>query len=736
MPSILRDCLERCINEEPTPQNLERALPEIRTTIVNLLQGLKTKQAVYKARREDEKRRAPSGSSPAPTERPSEPRRSGETRRSGEDRRYSPSPSKQASPLPPTPDDGSRWQPPKRSSSGHASSSRPLPAQPPAGSSSRLPAVQTAPQPHAYPERTASSSSSVYSSYAPSVVHPHDTPPDRPPSSEVATSMSKRHFMSSRSRPQAARPGDPLPAPPPDAFRPPRRSGGGSGDSLERARSPNPGDERPQSSASSRGSQGGSVHAAQSPTATSSTTTGGPDIRRARSPTQESLGLGRGPAPQMTVSTSHQPMLLADNGPVSPRPVIRHSLSDPVSPPSTSTVFPTPSAAVAPPPQETVSTPLPPSVTAASPPASPGPLPAIPVSSPLLGVSPPMQTLPLPSPSAGQVEPLHPAPALPPVPNSIADQTLSNLRGSGNAISRRASQRYSLYQIEKISDSGPAKREKSSRRVSGMMGVMKDASLSSSSSFGDLSAMSKRNSPARPMRADRPPVTAGGSPLRGGGFVPPAEDAGVEVGVQEPDAASPDDALPSLPSRSIVRSRSGLLTPKGSLEPALSVLGEEDETASSSAADARGRSPSLATLGEHAAGAEPRSPDQVIVFLLHGRECKKVQIAPQPSVPVLRMLFMEKFGYATEGGEEWPAIYVQDPKTEWRYEWEETEDLADGVRLSLNIERESCGPALAPLAPHVVADSADSLPPLSQLSTRSRRTSTSRWPACRASSRT
>jgi hypothetical protein len=306
-----------------------------------------------------------------------------------------------------------------------------------------------------------------------------------------------------------------------------------------------------------------------------------------------------------------------------------------------------------------------------------------------------MHTLPLPSANGSAVEPLQPGPPLPPMPSSIADQTLSNLRGSGNAISRRASQRYSLYQIEKISDSVPTKREKSSRRVSGMMGVMKDASssLSGSSSLGDFSAMTKRASPARPSRAERPPIPTGGSPLRGGGFVPPAEDAGVEVAVEQPDATSPgssgSNGLPTVPARSVVRSRSGLVTPKGSLEPGLTPLGEEDES-SSTPGRSLAPSPSFVSVDDGAGpvDAEPPTPEQITAFLLHGRECKKVQIASQPSIPVLRMLFMERFGYATEGGEEWPAIYCQDPNTEWRYEWDETEGLTDGVRLSLNIERE------------------------------------------------
>ncbi|SOV07295.1 uncharacterized protein UDID_19659 [Ustilago sp. UG-2017a] len=48
VPDDLRDCLERCLSEEASPSVLEIHLPRIREIIINLLQGLKMKQAEYK----------------------------------------------------------------------------------------------------------------------------------------------------------------------------------------------------------------------------------------------------------------------------------------------------------------------------------------------------------------------------------------------------------------------------------------------------------------------------------------------------------------------------------------------------------------------------------------------------------------------------------------------------------------------------------------------------------------
>ncbi|CAO1618376.1 unnamed protein product [Sympodiomycopsis kandeliae] len=48
VPDDLRVCLEKCLSEEASPAVLEQYLPRVREIIVNLLQGLKRKQAEYK----------------------------------------------------------------------------------------------------------------------------------------------------------------------------------------------------------------------------------------------------------------------------------------------------------------------------------------------------------------------------------------------------------------------------------------------------------------------------------------------------------------------------------------------------------------------------------------------------------------------------------------------------------------------------------------------------------------
>ncbi|KDQ51072.1 hypothetical protein JAAARDRAFT_140943, partial [Jaapia argillacea MUCL 33604] len=47
VPRELRGILEHCLGEEPSPQVLESFMPQVRQTLFNLLEGLKSKQAEY-----------------------------------------------------------------------------------------------------------------------------------------------------------------------------------------------------------------------------------------------------------------------------------------------------------------------------------------------------------------------------------------------------------------------------------------------------------------------------------------------------------------------------------------------------------------------------------------------------------------------------------------------------------------------------------------------------------------
>lgn len=234
--------------------------------------------------------------------------------------------------------------------------------------------------------------------------------------------------------------------------------------------------------------------------------------------------------------------------------------------------------------------------------------------------------------------------------------------------------------VGEVGSSGGVK-AKSSRRLSGITdGSVGDVKISPSRSRG---AGAGRHPPPVPA------LPEGMSALgMGEGFVPPLQDGGIEVRVEAEEEEEEQEEVKArstspVVGRPLVRSSSAFLSPNKSLAPSLSSLSEENDTPSSTP----GPRPPTLTIPSEPTPAEDRSPESVTVFLLYNRECKKVLAPANPTIPALRMLFMEKFAYNAVESDEFPAIYVQDPRTDWRYEWEEGEGLAEGVRLSLNVER-------------------------------------------------
>ena len=77
---------------------------------------------------------------------------------------------------------------------------------------------------------------------------------------------------------------------------------------------------------------------------------------------------------------------------------------------------------------------------------------------------------------------------------------------------------------------------------------------------------------------------------------------------------------------------------------------------------------------------------RITVFLQLGREVKKVKIEPGLTFSSLRVLFVDKFSY-NPGLENFPAIYIRDPSSGVQYELENTDEVQEKCLLSLNIER-------------------------------------------------
>jgi hypothetical protein len=490
--------------------------------------------------------------------------------------------------------------------------------------------------------------------------------------SSSGASIPRRHGISSRH-------GQPLPTPPPDAFRPARKPARASpvdgsgpserGDSMlgEEILSSRGGARSPDGGRKSPTPSHGSRQASSSSTTSASNQPGG----RFPLPNVVRHSLVDSPVPP-----SHQPSSVPSPPPhPRPRSPIRQQENDRTLPPIPPIISETPSS----PPFSSHFAFATPTVTAPSPPPPNAPSKSTLSPSPAstsLAPSPSFSGLPLDPSQSSRLPDTAPAP-------SVADQTLSTLRKSEHNISRRASQRYSTYQIGKIMDNGGlgastgGKKSSDGKRGSDLLG---------GSGVGSDGKMS--SSPSRPARSARavPPVPSlpagvAASPLRNGGFVPPSRDTGVELGSSTSAATAsggdPDESFTSWGTGGGSSSSHSTSTLKPPSTPPKISPHHRLSTA-----------PNLSTPLEDTAEFPPTSPESLTLFLLHGRECKRCVVPPNPTVSSLRMLFMEKFGFSP-GTEEFPSIYVRDPKTEWRYEWEEEEELRDGVQLSLNIERQS-----------------------------------------------
>ncbi|KAF7720889.1 Bud site selection protein 6 [Apophysomyces ossiformis] len=82
---------------------------------------------------------------------------------------------------------------------------------------------------------------------------------------------------------------------------------------------------------------------------------------------------------------------------------------------------------------------------------------------------------------------------------------------------------------------------------------------------------------------------------------------------------------------------------------------------------------------------EQSKPDKgLTLYLQIGKDVKKVFYEGEISMPSLRMLFIERFGYSSRQND-FPSIYVRDPSIGVSYELENLEEVKDKAVLSLNI---------------------------------------------------
>ena len=221
-----------------------------------------------------------------------------------------------------------------------------------------------------------------------------------------------------------------------------------------------------------------------------------------------------------------------------------------------------------------------------------------------------------------------PPPDTPPIidapPGPAVASSLAALKKS-DTLERRASKRFSTYNISKMTGAGSRDRSRGAGTPSGNRRSL--LAVSSALTPGELAALTEVDDEELPRR-DTKSRRLSSRPI-------------------SPEAP-PVPPLPSTPSR----------TP----EPAVSPVRPADPV------------------------EPPSDSSKITVFLQLGREVKKVSIEPGLSFSSLRVLFVDKFSY-NPGLENFPAIYIRDPSSGVQYELEDMDEVKEKCLLSLNIER-------------------------------------------------
>lgn len=269
------------------------------------------------------------------------------------------------------------------------------------------------------------------------------------------------------------------------------------------------------------------------------------------------------------------------------------------------------------------------------PPTAPTPPPAVvvedhPTANGIPTVSVPHDFPPLPPPPFLD----SPPPDAPAVQNSLAALKQSDV------LERRASKRFSTYNISKMTGS--------------LRGLTNRRSMAVSSALtpGDLAVLTEENeeddSPT-PGRRDR-------------------SKASQRSRNPSPIAESEEETVPPVPS---LPSSSRGPSPKPSIK---SDVGKD-------------LPPRPADMSRSSSADTPATPTSSFpVFLQVGREVKRVTIEPGLAFASLRVLFVDKFSYSPGQGN-FPAIYIRDPASGVQYELEDMDEVKEKCLLSLNIER-------------------------------------------------
>ncbi|CAH7666893.1 actin interacting protein 3-domain-containing protein [Phakopsora pachyrhizi] len=96
-------------------------------------------------------------------------------------------------------------------------------------------------------------------------------------------------------------------------------------------------------------------------------------------------------------------------------------------------------------------------------------------------------------------------------------------------------------------------------------------------------------------------------------------------------------------------------------------------------------SPQLLRANSAKSGSALSQNEHPTIFLQLGRDVKKAKLDSSPTIASLRVLFMDRFQYSP-GSDDFPTIYLRDPKSGIQYQLEDMNDVKDRIVLSLNID--------------------------------------------------
>lgn len=234
-------------------------------------------------------------------------------------------------------------------------------------------------------------------------------------------------------------------------------------------------------------------------------------------------------------------------------------------------------------------------------------------------------------------------PQIEPEQQPFIDSSLAALKKS-DALERRASKRFSTYNISKMTGTGLRDRSGMSRNANRRSMAADSTNLTP----GDLTVLTEEDENKH--AADGPRTRAR------------------DVGRMRTPTPIEEEDVPPVPALPSSASGSSLGPPRGSSE---SIERKKDGAAG--------------PAGSKADDAE--SSTTLMVFLQLGREVKKVTIERGLSFASLRVLFVDKFSYSPGQGN-FPDIYIRDPSSGVMYELEDVDEVKDKCLLSLNVDRE------------------------------------------------